>query len=135
MPESLIGRISGPQGRLLLELQTQTNTLIRISPKPVFVSGLQSHVISVCGDQMNVNYAAAVIENTITIEQLNQHAGVLQQAPLCRPYEESTYMGQISGKSNGIDNTGDYGSVEGSNSVNPSCPSQTSQPPPKQPAF
>ncbi|VDK20320.1 unnamed protein product [Taenia asiatica] len=145
VPESLIGRISGPQGRLLLDLQTQTNTLIQVSPKGVLVSGLQSRVISISGDQMNANYAAAVIENTITIEQLNQHASALQ-APLRRPYEESggNYLSQVPGKSNGVfgpDNSGgggggssDYGPVEGVTSAG-TCPTQPSQPPPKQPAF
>ncbi|VDM16025.1 unnamed protein product [Hydatigera taeniaeformis] len=144
VPESLIGRISGPQGRLLLDLQTQTNTLIQVSPKGVFVSGLQSRVISISGDQMNANYAAAVIENTITIEQLNQQASALH-TPSRRSYEESGggYSSQTPGKSNGIfapDNSGgggggDYGPVEGVNSASTSCPTQPSQPPPKQPAF
>ncbi|KAL5108215.1 hypothetical protein TcWFU_009738 [Taenia crassiceps] len=146
VPESLIGRISGPQGRLLLDLQTQTNTLIQVSSKGVLVSGLQSRVISISGEQMNANYAAAVIENTITIEQLNQHASALH-APLRRPYEESGggYPIQGPGKSNGVfgpDNSGggggsssgDYGPVEGVTSAG-TCPTQPSQPPPKQPAF
>ncbi|CDS37606.1 RNA binding protein Nova 1 [Echinococcus multilocularis] len=143
VPESLIGRISGPQGRLLLDLQTQTNTLIQVSPKCVFVSGLQSRVVSISGDQMNANYAAAVIENTITIEQLNQHASVLH-APLRRPYEESGagHINQTPGRSNGVvasdiigGGGGDYGPIEGVASAGTSCPTQPSQPLPKQPAF
>lgn len=131
----MIGRFSGPQGRLLIDLQTQTNTLIRVSPKPVYISGIQSRVVAISGDQMNVNYAAAVIENTVTIEQLNQQAGVLR-----RPYEETcaNYMNPTSGKSNGVasENPGEYGSsAEISAPPNVSCTAQASHPSSKQPAF
>ncbi|KAM7542275.1 hypothetical protein Aperf_G00000017305 [Anoplocephala perfoliata] len=139
VPENLIGRISGPQGRLLIDLQTQTNTLIQVSPKPIYISGLQSRVVSISGDQMNVNYVAAVIENTITIEQFNQQAGILQGS-LRRPYEDSgtSYANQSAGKSNGVvpENSGEFASiVEGSASSNVSCPVQASHPSSKQPAF
>lgn len=122
----------------MIDLQTQTNTLIQVSPKPIYITGLQSRVISISGDQMNVNYAAAVIENTVTIEQFNQQAGVLQ-APLCRPYEDSgTSYANQSGKSNGVvlENSGEFSStVEGSASTNVSRPAQASHPSSKQPAF
>ncbi|VDO06677.1 unnamed protein product [Rodentolepis nana] len=133
VPENLIGRISGPQGRLLIDLQTQTNTLIRVSPKPVYISGIQSRVLAISGDQMNANYAAAIIENTVAIEQLNQSV-------LRRPYEEASvaYMNQTSGKSNGVapENPGEYvSSAEISAPPNVSCSAQASHPSSKQPAF
>nr|CDS25637.2 RNA binding protein Nova 1 [Hymenolepis microstoma] len=133
VPENLIGRISGLQGRLLIDLQTQTNTLIRVSPKPIYISGIQSRVLAISGDQMNVNYAAAIIENTVAIEQLNQSV-------LRRPYEEASvgYINQTSGKSNGVtsENPGEYvSSAEISAPPNVSCSAQASHPSPKQPAF
>lgn len=90
---------------------------------------------------MNANYAAAVIENTITIEQLNQHASALH-APLRRSYDESGggYPSQAPGKPNGAfgpdssGGSGDYGPIEGVTSAG-TCPTQPSQQPPKQPAF
>lgn len=85
---------------------------------------------------MNINYAAAVIENTVAIEQLNQQAGVIR-----RPYDEAGVnytVNQTSGKSNGLgsENPGEYGpSGEISASTNISCSAQTAHPSSKQPAF
>uniref|UniRef100_A0A5K3EEV2 KH domain-containing protein n=1 Tax=Mesocestoides corti TaxID=53468 RepID=A0A5K3EEV2_MESCO len=130
IPENLVIRIAGPQGRLLADLQAQTNTIIHLSPKNVFVSGIQGRVISISGDQMNVNYAAAVIENTITIDQLNQQAGVLHQ-PARKPYDESgaNYANPTPGKANDVapENGGGYNAVE--KSIEPKIVSRLPRPP------
>ncbi len=137
-----MGRISGPHGRLLIDLQTQTNTMIHLSPKSTYISGLQSRIISISGDQINVNYAAAVIENTVAIEQINRQQQFARMPGVDDGLGAAMYgsMGLAATavkQPNGVaPDNGDYATGV---DVNTAPSGTTAQPPqqalPKQPAF
>uniref|UniRef100_A0A0X3P5Z4 K Homology domain-containing protein n=3 Tax=Schistocephalus solidus TaxID=70667 RepID=A0A0X3P5Z4_SCHSO len=75
IPETFIGRLLGPQGRTLIDLQAHTGTLIQASHKGVFMPGTQSRFVSVTGDQANVNYALLLIENLLNLGQKQRGGG------------------------------------------------------------
>ncbi|VDN14486.1 unnamed protein product [Dibothriocephalus latus] len=75
VPETLIGRLLGPQGRTLIDMQAHTGTLIQISHKGVYMPGTESRFVSVIGDQVNVNYAVLLIEHLLNLVQKQQGGG------------------------------------------------------------
>ncbi|GAA27863.2 RNA-binding protein Nova [Clonorchis sinensis] len=74
VPESIIGLLLGPQGRSIVDLQASSGTVIQVSQKGVYAPGTQNRLVTITGPQLNVQWAANVIEQRVAVEQLRRES-------------------------------------------------------------